>query len=332
MEANIKLYNDDVQNIYNTVHKPTVIISDGPYGVKGFPGDTDNPRLLPEWYEPHIKKWSEIATPQTTLWFWNTEIGWAMVHPILEKYGWEYKATQVWDKGKGHIAGNVNTKSLSKFPIVTELCVQYTKKLTFKDGDDTISPKEWLRKEWLRTGMPLNKTNEACGVKNAATRKYFTQCNLWYMPPNDAFEKIVNYANEFGKPEGRPYFSIDGENSLSKQDWDDLQPKFYCPFGYTNVWNVPALHTSERLKINGKAIHTNQKPLSLMELIIEISSDEGDLVFEPFGGLFTGAVASHKLGRNYISSEITPEVYSHGSKRFDDYLQTTKFEQTTLSL
>lgn len=65
---------------------------------------------------------------------------------------------------------------------------------------------EWLRYEWKRTGLPLNKTNEACKVKNAASRKYFTNCHLWYFPPVEAFEKLVIYANTFGDLAGRPFF------------------------------------------------------------------------------------------------------------------------------
>ena len=61
-----------------------MIVSDGGYGILGFEGDTSDHLGLPQWYEPHIKAWSEAATPETTLWFWNSEIGWASVHPILE--------------------------------------------------------------------------------------------------------------------------------------------------------------------------------------------------------------------------------------------------------
>ena len=60
----------------------------------------------------------------------------------------------------------------------------------------------WLRYEWGRTGLPFSKTNDACGVKNAATRKYFTKDHLWYYPPPKAFEKIAEYANKHGS-EGR---------------------------------------------------------------------------------------------------------------------------------
>lgn len=62
-------------------------------------------------YEAHVRAWSERATPQTTLWFWNTEIGWATVHPLLVKYGWEYRNCHIWAKCLQHVAGNANTKT-----------------------------------------------------------------------------------------------------------------------------------------------------------------------------------------------------------------------------
>ena len=43
--------------------------------------------------------------------------------------------------------------------------------------------KDWLRAEWLRSGIPFYRANAACGVKNAATRKYLTADHLWYFPP-----------------------------------------------------------------------------------------------------------------------------------------------------
>ncbi len=65
---------------------PDVIVSDGGYGVLGFEGDTSDHLGLPAWYTPHIKAWAERAKPGTTLWFWNSEIGWAATHPVLEQY------------------------------------------------------------------------------------------------------------------------------------------------------------------------------------------------------------------------------------------------------
>ena len=311
----------DALELYDKWDTPTVIISDGPYGVNGFPGDLVTPDGLAEWYEPHIIKWSEHATPMTTLWFWNTEVGWATVHPMLKKHGWDYVSCCVWDKGMSHVAGNVNTKTIRHLPVVTEVCVQYVKKPYFYVNDKQLSMKEWLRYEWKRTGLPFKLTNKACGVKDAATRKYFTKCHLWYMPPAEAFEKIVQYANENGDDKGKPYFSINGNTPITKNEWEKMRSKFNCPIGITNVWHVPQLRNKERLKINQKAVHLNQKPLELIERIIGTTSDKNDVVWDPFAGVFTTAIAAFKLERRCYCSERNIGIYTYGIDRVKQQLQ-----------
>jgi hypothetical protein len=95
----VPIHFDRAEHLYTYWPSPTCIISDGPYGVSGFPGDEYKWASLAEWYEPHIKAWSQRADPLTTLWFWNTEVGWATVHPLLISQGWEYRCCNVWDKG-----------------------------------------------------------------------------------------------------------------------------------------------------------------------------------------------------------------------------------------
>lgn len=316
----ISLYEGNVIDFYDSWPTPTVIVCDGPYGVHGFPGDLPTDEGLDAWYEPHIRKWSEKATPQTTLWFWGIEIGWATVHPVLRNYGWEYVCCNVWNKGMGHVAGNSNTKSLRQLPVVTEICVQYVKQPEFYVNKQKMSMMEWLRYEWQRTGLPFSKTNEACEVLNAATRKYFTTDWLWYAPPPDAFERLVAYANRHGRPEGQPYFTIDGNRSLTREEWVKYRAKFYCPLGVTNVWSQPPVNGTERLKLNGKALHLNQKPINLMELTIGISSAQGDVVWEPFGGLCSAAVAAHNLKRSCVSAETDHKIYQAAVRRLQNHV------------
>lgn len=319
----VSFTNKNSLDLYSHWPSPTLVIIDGPYGVGGFPGDPYTPTELPAFYEEHIKRITERSTPRTTLWFWNTEIGWALVHPLFEKYGWEYKCCCIWDKGKSHMAGNVNTKTLSKFPVVTEVCVQYVLKPTFKtDNSDKDTMMNWLIREWKRTGLPFYLTNKACGVKDAATRKYFThEKRLWYMPTTENFIKIVNYANENGKPEGKPYFSLNGKKPATAEEWDLLRPVFNCPFGKTNVWQQAQLMNSERLKTGSKSVHLNQKPLSLIQLLIESSSNPGDVVWDPFAGLATTAIACHRLSRDCYTSEINEEVYKIAMQRLQDEMK-----------
>jgi len=299
--------------------KPTVIVSDGPYGVNGYPGDPPTPAELPAWYAPHIAAWSRYSLPETTLWFWGTEIGWAVVHPVLELHGWKYHELHVWDKSVAHVAGNVNSKTIRRFPVVTEVCAQYVRdvKLPTVDGQ-FFSLQEWLRYEWTRTGLPFFKTNEACGVKNAATRKYFTSDHLWYFPPPEMMERLSDYANEHGAPTNWPYFSLDGLSRVTASEWAQLRAKWNHMHGVTNVWAEPAVRGSERLKdYKAKIIHSNQKPLRLIARIILASSDSGDVVWEPFGGLCSAAVAALRTGRRCFSAEILPEFYGLAKARLE---------------
>ena len=310
------------ENSYPNWPAPTCIIADGPYGVNGFPGDAHTPESLAEWYEPHVKAWSERSTPETTLWFWNTEAGWAAVHPVLTAAGWKYRCCNIWDKGLGHIAGNANTRTLRKFPVVTEVCAHYVKAAQFQVNGKILSMQDWLRHEWKRTGLPLRLANMACGVLNAATRKYLTADHLWYYPPAEAFSKLAAYANAHGDPEGRPYFSVDGKSSLSAGKWTRLRAKFKCELGLTNVWREPQVGGAERIqgtrsgmKYKFRSLHGSQKPLKFIDRIIRASTDKGDAVWEPFGGLCPGAVASHLLERRYNAAEINREFYEAAVKR-----------------
>jgi site-specific DNA-methyltransferase (adenine-specific) len=309
----VSLHLGDSLAFYGAWPAPTCIVSDGAYGILGFEGDTSDHLDLPRWYEPHARAWAAAATPRTTLWFWNSEIGWAATHPVLERHGWRYVNCNVWNKGMGHVAGNVNTQKIRRFPVVTEVCVQYV--FEAKLGDRPL--KRWLLDEWKRTGLPLRRANDACGVRDAAVRKYLDQGHLWYFPPVDAMAAMVAYANEHGDPHGRPYFSIDGRRPVTRRAWANMRSLFRCPHGVTNVWDRAAVRGDERVTTeSGRAVHLNQKPVDLMTRIIEASTDAGDAVWEPFGGLFTASLAARALRRRAFGAELDPTYFQYGVERF----------------
>lgn len=317
--GDVTISNADVLSLYSSWEPPVTIVSDGPYGVRGYEGDPSKPDDLPEIYRPHIEAWSDTATPLTSLWFWCTEIGWATIHPLLFEHGWFYRSCNVWDKGMGHVAGNVNTQTLRMLPIVTEVCVLYVRKPTFVSKGLEFTAQEWLREEWAGTGLPFSEANKACDVKDAATRKYLTKDHNWYFPPPDVFEKLVKYANEYGDPHGKPYFSLDGEEVLTGNQWECLRSKFHCEIGLTNVWREPQLAGVERYADSYGTVHYNQKPLSFMEMLVRLTSDKRDVVWEPFGGLCPVAIASHRLGRKCFSAEVNTEYFDLACERLRDY-------------
>lgn len=331
---NWKIENADALDVYHTWETPTTIVSDGAYGVGGFPGDPRTPENLGDWYRHHIEAWSRHSTLATTLWFWNTEVGWANVHPVLVANGWSFEFLNTWNKGIGQVAGNVNSRTIRRFPVVTEVCAFYTRTplLPASPGSDHIvHMKQWLRDEWKRSGLPTRKANEACGVKDAATRKYFDQGWLWYWPPVEVMMKLVAYANEHGNPEGAPYYSIDGTAPVSAEEWTATRSKFNYAHGVTNVWDLPSLRGAERYRGNLKrsaprvhsptsksTSHLNQKPLALMERIINASTDPGDVVWEPFGGLASATLAASTSDRRGFAAEIVPEFYELATQRLQN--------------
>lgn len=333
MASEVKIMRGDALALYPSWPDPIAIISDGAYGVGGFPGDPPTFHGLPEWYKPHIEAWASYATPQTTLWFWNTEIGWATVHPLLESAGWKFRNCHIWDKGIAHIAGNANSQTLRKFPVVTEVCVQYVQEARFPGPHGiTLPMKAWLRREWARSGLPFHRTNVACGVKNAATRKYFTKDHLWYYPPVEMFKRLAAYANEHGAPEGRPYFSLDGKAPICGDEWARMRAKFSCEHGVTNVWNEPAMRGEERIKDHrNRCVHLNQKPVNLLDRIIRASTDPGDVVWEPFGGLCSVAIACALSDRSCYSAEQVQEYFDLATERLENELAAASAANATAS-
>lgn len=64
----------------------------------------------------------------------------------------------------------------------------------------------------------------------------------------------------------------------------------------------------------GQNIHETEKPAELIEKLIEMSTDRGDWVVDPFSGSGSTAVAAQRLGRNSISFERN-EKYIEPSRR-----------------
>jgi DNA modification methylase len=76
-----------------------------------------------------------------------------------------------------------------------------------------------------------------------------------------------------------------------------------------DVLTYPICQGKQRLE------HPTQKPLIIIEKFIEISSNEGDTILDPFVGTGTTLEAAERLGRNSIGIEISPKYYDIALKR-----------------
>lgn len=76
----------------------------------------------------------------------------------------------------------------------------------------------------------------------------------------------------------------------------------------TNVWRMPSFASGAK-KTNGNKIHPTQKPIELIERIVESATEEGDTVLDCFAGSCTTGVACQKLNRNFVGFEIQRKYY-----------------------
>ena len=68
--------------------------------------------------------------------------------------------------------------------------------------------------------------------------------------------------------------------------------------------------------------YPTQKPLALLDLIIKASSDEGDMVLDPFCGCATACVAAERLDRQWIGIDISPDAEDITKLRLTEEAET----------
>ena len=82
--------------------------------------------------------------------------------------------------------------------------------------------------------------------------------------------------------------------------WDDIQPV--------------QPHSTEQVG------YPTQKPLALLERIIDASSNEGDVVLDPFCGCATALIAAEKLSRQWVGIDISPKAAELVNVRLQDFM------------
>jgi DNA modification methylase len=94
---------------------------------------------------------------------------------------------------------------------------------------------------------------------------------------------------------------------------DPDKAKFNLPSATTNTWREPTVRGAERVS----RAKVGQKPLRLMNLIIQASSDPEDIIWEPFAGVGSASVAAFQSGRKSYGAEINPATFEMAQARIE---------------
>jgi site-specific DNA-methyltransferase (adenine-specific) len=147
--------------------------------------------------------------------------------------------------------------------------------------------------------------------KGRGARKNWKNCleDIWFCTVSEEYKFNID-AVKINRKVLAPYKNKNGD----PKDWlnrNNSKVRITCP---SNLWTdltVPFWSMPENTD------HPTQKPEKLLAKIILASSNEGDLVFDPFTGSGTTLVTAKKLNRFFFGVEIESSYAALALKRLD---------------
>lgn len=211
----------------------------------------------------------------------------ALLVPHFEKMELELRQQIMVDKGMRSVSGRA-TKNYKIFPNVTESIL-----FIIKDNKQFIKP--YLKKHQEKLGLSSKEINEGLGVKSNGGGMWsiYTGKNVCeQFPTKELWEKLQQVLK----------FDL---------NYEKVAQTFNPQMGVTDVWRDIDFYKENR-------VHPTQKPLTLIKRLILASSNEGDLVVDPFAGSGSTAISAMQLGRNFITIDMDENYYKEVLKRIED--------------
>lgn len=100
--------------------------------------------------------------------------------------------------------------------------------------------------------------------------------------------------------------------------------------GTPDILNIPIHKLKDS---DGKTnLHDTEKPVELMETLIKNSSNENDIVLEPFMGIGSTCIAAKHLNRKYLGIEIDEKYFKIADQRLKDDNYSTNLDKLSKQL
>jgi site-specific DNA-methyltransferase (adenine-specific) len=211
----------------------------------------------------------------------------ARLVPLLDDIGLELRQQIIIDKGMRSVSGRA-TKNYRIFPNVTESIL-----FIIKDNKQFIKP--FLKERQVAMGLSSKQINEALGVKSNGGGMWsiYTGKNVCeQFPTKELWEKLENIL-QFDMP------------------YKNIAQTFNPQIGYTDVWNDINFYSEKRY-------HPTQKPIKLITRLINASSNEGDVILDPFSGSCSTGIACLNTNRKFIGIELDENYFNIAKNRIEN--------------
>ena len=123
--------------------------------------------------------------------------------------------------------------------------------------------------------------------------------------------KIFERVYVFSKSKAYKYYPERIRETEGLQEWWIKYPERYNPLGKTphNIWHFPI--PTQGSWGNGMLRHFNPFPASLVERIVELATDPGDVILDPFAGTGTVLAQAQCMDRLAAGVELNPDFTGH---------------------
>jgi len=182
---------------------------------------------------------------------------------------------------------------------------------------DTDEYKSYIKKSFNLVDGD-GRLYQATSLTNPAYRPNLIYEYKGYKPPPNGW-MITKEKMEEWNAQGRIHFPKDPNGRLRRKSYADELRGMPIQNLWDDVLQIGA-HDAERLG------YPTQKPVALLERIIKASSNEGDLVLDPFCGCGTTIHAAEKLNRKWIGIDITHLAIGLIRRRLVDAFPQAEFE------
>ena len=205
----------------------------------------------------------------------------------------------------------------NRFGVITDVIFFYAK------TEDALFHPQYNRdspdyREYIESRFTMidkdGRRFQATSLVNPAYRPNLIYEYKGYKPPKNGWMITKGKMEQWDK-EGRIYFPEDKEGRLRRKSYvDELKG-----MPVQNLWtDIPEINSQAEERLG----YPTQKPLALLERIIGASSNEGDVVLDPFCGCDTAVHAAHRLSRQWLGIDITHLAISLVEKRLRDAFKT----------
>ena len=156
------------------------------------------------------------------------------------------------------------------------------------------------------------------GVRPNLRYDYLASNGRLYKPHSNGWKVSLDVMKELDR-QNRLFFPAKDEARLRKKIYLDESPGVPV----ADVWDdLPPIHASSQERLG----YPTQKPVTLLERIVSMSSNPGDVVLDPFCGCGTTIHAAQKLGRQWVGIDVTHLAISLIERRLKDAFPDIAFD------